>query len=122
MGETIMESEVIRRAQQGDENAFDHLVESYSSLVWSTAMALLGNRSLAEDVAQETWLDVWKALPTFQLERTFRAWLLVITANRCRKFTRRRAITVTSIDQDDEELREHLVSHQDMDAQMIRAE
>jgi RNA polymerase sigma-70 factor (ECF subfamily) len=54
-----------------------------------TARVLLSNRTDAEDAAQEAWLDAWKAMPRFQVERAFRPWLLAIVANRCRMKARK---------------------------------
>jgi RNA polymerase sigma-70 factor (ECF subfamily) len=63
-------------------------MDAYAALAERTALALLGDRGLAEDALQEAWLDVWRALPRFQLGRPFRPWLLCIVAHRARKQTR----------------------------------
>lgn len=83
-----MEDALIRRAQQGDQRAFQQLVEMYQALAWRTACALLSDRGLAEDALQEGWLDVWKGLKRYRLDSSFRSWLLVVIANRCRKALR----------------------------------
>src|SRR6188472_29001 len=86
------------RAQSGDKDAFRSLVETYSSLAERTARVLLSNRSDAEDAAQEAWLDAWKAMPRFQVERPFRPWLLTIVANRCRMKARKHDLMTTPYD------------------------
>ncbi len=83
-----MEDDLIRHAQAGDQTAFRQLVEIYTPVVWRTAQALLPDRSSAEDVLQESWLDVWRALPRFQQGRRLRPWLLTIVAHRCGMTTR----------------------------------
>jgi RNA polymerase sigma-70 factor, ECF subfamily len=93
-----MEADIIRRAQSGDQRAFQRLVEQHTHVVWHTAAALLRDRALAEDAAQEAWVDVWKALYTFQPDRPFRPWLLAVVANRCRMLLRRRSLTTISLD------------------------
>ncbi len=84
-----MESDLIQRAQQGDQIAFQQLVECYHAAVWRTARVLIGDRALAEDAVQEAWLDVWRGLARFDVSRPFRPWLLTIVANRCRMLARR---------------------------------
>jgi RNA polymerase sigma-70 factor (ECF subfamily) len=93
------ESSIIRRAQTGDQRAFQQLVETYHALVWRTARALLGEAAAAEEVAQEVWLDVWRGLPTFRLDRPFRPWLLTVVANRSRKRARRHIVVTEPLDE-----------------------
>ncbi|HEY7092663.1 MAG TPA: sigma-70 family RNA polymerase sigma factor [Ktedonobacterales bacterium] len=93
------ESSVIRRAQTGDQRAFQQLVETYHALVWRTARTLLGDATAAEEVEQEAWLDVWRGLPTFQADRPFRPWLLTVVANRSRKHARRHVVVVEPLDE-----------------------
>ncbi len=93
------ESSIIRRAQTGDQRAFQQLVETYHALVWRTARALLGEATAAEEVEQEAWLDVWRGLPAFRLDRPFRPWLLTVVANRCRKQVRRHSIASEPLDE-----------------------
>src|SRR5215469_15994368 len=66
----------VRRAQRHDEDAFRHLVLTYTAVVAKTTQALLNDRSLAEDAAQEAWLDVWRGLPSLRKGAAFRPWLL----------------------------------------------
>jgi len=83
-----MEENLIEQAQSGDQEAFRELVKMYGSLLYRTARVLLNDPLSAEDALQEAWLDVWRGLPTFQLGRPFRPWLLTVVANRCRKHLR----------------------------------
>jgi RNA polymerase sigma-70 factor, ECF subfamily len=86
----VEDSQIIGRAKAGDIEAFRILVEEYAGIVERTARVLVFDRSDAEDAAQEAWLDAWKGLPRFQVERAFRPWLLAIVANRCRMRARQR--------------------------------
>ncbi len=87
-----MENDLIQRAQQDDQQAFQQLVELYGQLVWRTAYALLADRSQVEDAVQEAWLDVWRGLKNYQHTRPFRPWLLTTVANRCRKVMRKHVV------------------------------
>jgi len=93
-----MQDDLIRRAQIGDQRAFQQLVENYTAVGWRTACVLLANRALAEDVLQEAWVDAWRGLPRFQPHRPFRPWLLAIIANRCRMAIRRQSISMVSLE------------------------
>ena len=57
------------------------LVERHSRAVYNLAYRILGDRSDAEDVAQETFLKAFQRLDTFRLDRRFAPWLLRITHN-----------------------------------------
>jgi RNA polymerase sigma-70 factor, ECF subfamily len=85
-----MEDTVIQRAQLGDQQAFQQLIEAYNAIAWRTARVLLSEQVAVEDVIQEVWLDVWRGLSRFQRGRPFRPWLLTIVANRCHMVTRHR--------------------------------
>lgn len=82
------ESEAIERAQRGDKEAFRFVVEQYAGLVGRTARVLTQNPHDAEDAVQEAWIDAWRALPRFQVDKPFRPWLITIVANRCYKKAR----------------------------------
>ena len=92
-----MEDDVLRRAQEGDPEAFRSLVEAYTPLAWRLACSLLGDPLAAEDAVQEAWVDVWRALPRFRVERSFRPWLTTLVANRCRSMRRRRSVPTIAL-------------------------
>jgi RNA polymerase sigma-70 factor, ECF subfamily len=117
-----MEDDLIRRAQCGDQRAFQQLVERYARTVWRTAAALLRDDALAEDAAQDAWVDVWKALRTFQPERPLRPWLLTVVANRCRMLMRRPSITTYSFDFAGDDLLTDVADTQNIEAQAIQTE
>jgi len=88
----------VHRAQHHDEEAFRHLVLTYTAVVAKTTQALLNDRSLAEDAAQEAWLDVWRGLPSLRTGAKFRPWLLAIVANRCRMLARRSTLVTAPLE------------------------
>lgn len=77
----VEELELIERAQQGDQLAFGKLVELYQHEVFNLAARLVGDRTLAEDVSQETFIRAWRALPRFRGDAALGTWLYRITAN-----------------------------------------
>lgn len=87
------DAEVIKRCQQGDREAFRHLVERYQKQAVAQAMVILFNRDDAEDAVQEAFIDAFKAIGTFDTSRTFYQWFYVLLRNRCYKITGRRRPT-----------------------------
>lgn len=92
-----MDDDLVLRAQSGDTEAFRLLVDRYGSVVWRTARVMLGDVDLAEDAAQEAWLDAWRGLRGFQMHRAFRPWLLRLVVNRCRMALRKSKTPTTRL-------------------------
>jgi RNA polymerase sigma-70 factor (ECF subfamily) len=82
---------VIRRFLEGDEQAFDELVRHWEIKVYNLAWRCLGNREDAQDVAQETFLSVYKSAKNLRNTDSFPTWLYRITLNHCRSRQRRRS-------------------------------
>jgi RNA polymerase sigma-70 factor, ECF subfamily len=75
------EPALIRAAAAGDLEAFERLVRLYQEPVWRFLRRLLGDAGMAEDVAQETFLRVFRRLPTFTFEARFSTWVFQIARN-----------------------------------------
>ncbi len=84
------ESELISRAQTGDQAAWEALVREHQQAAFRLAYLFLGETAEAADVAQEAFIRAYRALGRFDLARPFRPWLLSIVANLARN--RRRAL------------------------------
>src|SRR5688572_4492303 len=85
--------EAIKRCQQGDREAFRHLVERYQRRAVAHAVTILFNRDDAEDAVQEAFIDAFKAIDIFDTSRTFYQWFYVLLRNRCYKMTAKRRPT-----------------------------
>lgn len=77
------EQQLIRRAQEGDPDAFEALVRRYERRVLSLIRSFVRDRNDAMDVFQEVFLRVWMGIKRFRLESSFYTWLYRITVNRC---------------------------------------
>jgi RNA polymerase sigma-70 factor, ECF subfamily len=75
------EPALIRAAAAGDLRAFEQLVRTYQQHVWRFLRRLLGDAALAEDITQETFLRVFRRLPTFSFESKFSTWVFQIARN-----------------------------------------
>jgi RNA polymerase sigma-70 factor (ECF subfamily) len=76
--------ELVAALQRGDERAFETLVERYHASLVRVAMIWVRDRSVAEEVAQETWLGVLKGIDRFEGRSSLKTWLFRILANRAR--------------------------------------
>lgn len=74
---------------EGDREAFAELVERYRSELHGFLARFLGSGAAADDVFQETFLQVHLSAPTFDRERVFKPWLFTIAANKARDWHRR---------------------------------
>jgi RNA polymerase sigma-70 factor (ECF subfamily) len=77
------ETELIRRSQAGDREAFGALVEQHQRYVYNLALRTVGNGQDAEDLAQEAFVRAWTAITSFRLQARFRTWLFRIVTNLC---------------------------------------
>lgn len=93
----------------GDLGAFDELVRRYRAAVVRTAQRIVG-RDDADDVAQESWLLAFKALPSIEDPSRFAAWLAVITRHHAIRFAKRQQTRAASSVELDEVLLDHLSS------------
>src|SRR6266700_3190084 len=74
--------DVLRRAQRGDERAFELILRAYETPIFNYVYRIVGDRSLAEDLTQEVFVRVFQALPRFSLRCKFTTWLFQVTKNR----------------------------------------
>lgn len=93
----------VLQAQQGSDEAFTHLVETYQTPVFNLCYRMLGEPDLAEDAAQETFLRAFQHLHRYDQKRPFATWLLSIAAHYCIDRLRRRKFLMFSIDAEDDE-------------------
>jgi RNA polymerase sigma-70 factor (ECF subfamily) len=73
----------IQRARKGDQDAFAALVNRHQGYVFNLALRVLGDEHEAQDLAQETFVRAWAALPNFRGGSQFRTWLYRIVTNLC---------------------------------------
>lgn len=76
-------NQLVEKAQNGDEAAFEALVRENAQYVFNLALRVVQNPQEAEDIAQEAFIRVWKGLPKFKAEAKFRTWLYRIVTNLC---------------------------------------
>jgi RNA polymerase sigma-70 factor (ECF subfamily) len=71
----------VRRAQRGDLAAFERLYRAHAGRVMATCVRLAGDRRRAEELLQDTFVQVWEKLGSFRGESAFGTWLHRVTVN-----------------------------------------
>jgi len=75
------ETELVTRAQRGDRNAFSELVGIHARGVLNVIYRMCGDEQLAEDAAQEAFIQAWLHLPSYRPQTPLRNWLYRIAVN-----------------------------------------
>ncbi|MCC7077418.1 MAG: sigma-70 family RNA polymerase sigma factor [Acidimicrobiia bacterium] len=83
-------ADLIERAVNGDQTAFEEIVRRTYSDMYGLALRLLGDEDDARDVLQEAYLRVHRSLAGFRGDAAFETWLYRITANAAYTFLRKR--------------------------------
>jgi RNA polymerase sigma-70 factor (ECF subfamily) len=92
------------RVKEGDNEAFELLVELHQSAVIGTVAKMLGGASEAEDIAQQVFIRIWKSAKRYQPQAKFTTWMFTITRNLVFNETRRRKRKPTvSVEEREEE-------------------
>ncbi len=81
----------------GNQAAFAELVERYRRELFSFLQRFINEAALAEDLFQETFIQVYRSAPTFDSTRRFRPWLFTIAANKARDHLGRRCDAARSL-------------------------
>ena len=98
------ESDLVRRARAGDDEAFERIVRLYSHRVVRYCARMVGGG--AEDLAQEIFVKLYLALDTFDLRRPLPPFLFRIAHNHCLDALRKKKVPMVSLVKDEEEDRE----------------
>ena len=77
----VSETELISRAQSGDRNAFSELVRNHGQGVMNVVYRMCGDLQIAEDTAQETFIQAWIHLSSYRPQTSLRNWLYRIAVN-----------------------------------------
>jgi len=75
------ETELVTKAQSGDRNAFSQLVRNHAQGVMNVIYRMCGDVHIAEDAAQETFIQAWLHLSTYRPQTSLRNWLYRIAVN-----------------------------------------
>jgi RNA polymerase sigma-70 factor (ECF subfamily) len=77
----LEEAALLARLREGDERAFESLVETYHGIMVAVALSYVKTREVAEEVVQETWVGVLRGLDRFEGRASLKTWILRILVN-----------------------------------------
>src|SRR5690242_19369010 len=80
----VVDSTLVNRAKLGDIKAFEAIVERYFSRCMRFALGMLRDPGEVDDVVQETFVRLYRALPRYEERQRFDSWLFRILGNCCR--------------------------------------
>lgn len=112
------ESELISLLISGDEKAFKVLFDNYKSMVYNTAAGFLTNKSDAEDITQEVFLQIYRSIAHFKEESKLSTWIYRITITksldllRKKKTKKRFAFIVDIFNKENYQEKELFVNHE----------
>ena len=129
----LSDTELMLRLKAGDDSAFDHLVEKFRRPLVGFMYRMARNQSVAEELAQEVFLRVYRSRQSYAAEAKFSTWLYRIATNLALNHVRdtrnERLLATVSLDEPDEEsgrtldvadgrhtIEENLVRHERMQA------
>ncbi|GAB5466386.1 MAG: sigma-70 family RNA polymerase sigma factor [Candidatus Kapaibacteriales bacterium] len=91
--------ETLKEILSGNTDAFKKIEKKYRGIVSSLIRRMVKNDTDIEDLTQETFIKVFKALPNFQFEYSFSSWIYRIASNNTIDFLRKKRFNTFSIDQ-----------------------
>ncbi len=92
------ERELVRKALAGDERAFRKILESHYTLIYSVVRGVAGQRAETEDIVQEVFIKIFRALGDFRGESRLSTWIYRIARNEALNAMDRRSPTVIPIE------------------------
>ncbi len=93
------DEEAIQLCQEGNRDAFRHLVEQYKDVLYGTAILMTGDTVLAEDMVQEGFISAWKGIRGFKTGQPVKPWLVKIVVNKVLDYRKRSRLPVIPFDE-----------------------
>ena len=107
----VSDEALIRKIQDGDDEALEQLVGRHTRPVYALAYRLSGSRDDASDIVQESFIKMWKNIAKFRNGGNFPAWLMTITRNTALDFLRiKRPLLFSQIENDGRTIDESVAS------------
>ncbi len=98
-GTVPLDSDVVKRAQQGDSDAFAALFHAHKARIYSVCLRMTNNAAEAEDLTQDAFLQVFRKIATFRGDSAFSTWLHRIAVNTVLMHFRKKSLCQVSLDE-----------------------
>src|SRR6266852_1360660 len=89
---------LVRAAQHGDKDAFGQIVMRFQDMAYASAYAMVGDLCLAQDVAQEAFLDAYLSLPKLRDPAAFPGWFRRIVIGHSNRQRRSQVVTTVPLE------------------------
>jgi RNA polymerase sigma-70 factor (ECF subfamily) len=99
----LLEAEIIRRAQNGDAEAFGLLFEKHKARVYALCLRMTRNAAEAEDLTQDAFLHVFRKLSAFRADSALSTWLYRVTVNTVLMHFRKKSLCTVSAEKSNDE-------------------
>jgi|HubBroStandDraft_1064217.scaffolds.fasta_scaffold65518_2 RNA polymerase sigma-70 factor (ECF subfamily) len=96
---TALGPDLIKRAQEGDSAAFGALFQAHRSRIYSVCLRMTSNAAEAEDLTQDTFLQVFRKISKFRGDSAFSTWLHRIAVNTVLMHFRKNSLNLVSLDE-----------------------
>jgi RNA polymerase sigma-70 factor (ECF subfamily) len=106
-------TEILARCKNGEAEAWNMLINSYSKAVYNIALNFFADKDIAADVTQDIFLKIYNNLEKFKEEKNFTAWLFTISRNYCIDYWRKNKKYFLSNQELDEKTSAHDPSPED---------
>lgn len=90
--------EWVEATKQGDQDAFAELVYTFQDPVYNLCYRMLGESTEAEDATQEAFLRAYMNIERYDMNRSFKTWVMSIASNHCIDRLRKRRMSYLSLD------------------------
>jgi len=98
-GTVPLHSDLIKRAKQGDSDAFSALFNAHKARIYSVCLRMTNNAAEAEDLTQDAFLQVFRKIATFRGDSAFSTWLHRIAVNTVLMHFRKKSLSQVSLDE-----------------------
>jgi RNA polymerase sigma-70 factor (ECF subfamily) len=92
-------SDLVKRAQQGDSDAFAALFHMHKARIYSVCLRMTNNAAEAEDLTQDAFLQVFRKIASFRGDSAFSTWLHRISVNTVLMHFRKKSLSQVSLDE-----------------------
>ena len=97
--EALSEADLLAKAKAGDHRAFAQLYSLHKKRIYSLCMRMVGNTAEAEDMTQETFLQLHRKISTFRGDSAFSTWLHRLAINVVLMRLRKKGLSLISMDE-----------------------
>jgi RNA polymerase sigma factor (sigma-70 family) len=94
----ILHDELVEKCKLGDNRSYAEIYQKYSRAMYNTSLRIVNNTGDAEDVLQESFIDAFASLGSFQYKSTFGAWLKKIVINKSINHLRKKKMDLIDIE------------------------